>query len=271
MDISERGLQLLYEFEGRHRALPDGRYQAYLDTIAFPPVYTIFAGVTKGVTKGMIVTEEEGERMMRKELSVVEDAIERLVTVPLNANEFSALCVFVYNIGVNGFANSTLLKLLNQGKRAQVPAQLSRWCMAGGKRIEGLARRRAAEAALFMEPMEKTIEAKAEDGSPVPVMPQRVEEAPAATVREAIGTSSSIKMVAVAAPGAVVTWWDTLYNWTFGLVSQAGAEIVETQKVLTPFSAILKLTPSILVTITLGCLVAVAVRQYVKRRNGTAV
>jgi lysozyme len=262
MDVSQRGIDLIVASEGKKTLLPDGRYQAYLDKLAAPHVWTIYCGLTKGVYEGMTCTEEEGNRLFGKECSVYEDAIERLVSVPLNQNQFDALVSFVYNCGVGALQNSTLLKLLNQGKYEQVPAQLMRWTHAGGVQYPGLVTRRRAEGALFMEPMPDVA---------VEPIPQRVEEAPAATVREAIGTSSSIKIVAVAAPGAAVTWWDTLYNWTFGLVGQAGAEIVETQKMLTPFSAILKLTPSILVTITLGCLVAVAVRQYVKRRNGTAV
>ena len=37
MDISQRGIDLIFGSEGKHKLLPDGRYKAYLDTLAKPP------------------------------------------------------------------------------------------------------------------------------------------------------------------------------------------------------------------------------------------
>jgi lysozyme len=42
-----------------------------------------------------------------------------------------------------------MLKVLNSGKYEDVPAQIKRWNKAGGKVLEGLIRRREAEACLF--------------------------------------------------------------------------------------------------------------------------
>ena len=42
-----------------------------------------------------------------------------------------------------------LLKVLNSGDYNGVPAQIMRWNKAGGKVLEGLTRRREAEARLF--------------------------------------------------------------------------------------------------------------------------
>lgn len=275
MDASVNCIELIHGSEGCYTKLPDGRFKSYLDKLPTKPVWTIWYGLTKGVGPDTVWTVEQCQKAFSKEMSIYEDAIERMVTVPLNQNQFDALVSLVYNIGEGsphdpekkGFYWSTLRKLLNQGKYEAAAGQFSRYKYSGGVVYGGLVTRRAKEAALFMTPMPEETHPEEEK----PALPQSVEAGPVVSVREAVGSSSSIKMVAVAVPGAAVTWWDTLYNWTFGLVGQAGTEIVETQKLLTPFSAILKLTPSILVTITLGCLVAVAVRQYVKRRNGTAV
>jgi hypothetical protein len=51
--------------------------------------------------------------------------------------------------GAAAFRNSTLLKLLNQGKYAEVPAQLRRWIYAGGKKCKGLANRREKEVEMW--------------------------------------------------------------------------------------------------------------------------
>jgi len=42
-----------------------------------------------------------------------------------------------------------MLKVLNKGDYEDVPAQIKRWNKAGGKVLEGLTRRREAEALLF--------------------------------------------------------------------------------------------------------------------------
>jgi lysozyme len=82
-------------------------------------------------------------------VAYAEHAVEHLVTVPLTQNQFSALCSFVYNEGAGRLQTSTLLKLLNAGDYAAVPAQLMEWVFGGGKKLPGLVTRREAEAALF--------------------------------------------------------------------------------------------------------------------------
>jgi lysozyme len=69
--------------------------------------------------------------------------------VPLEQNEFDALVAWTYNLGSTNLNNSTMLKVLNAGDKEDVPAQMKRWNKAGGKVLEGLVRRREAEAALF--------------------------------------------------------------------------------------------------------------------------
>ncbi len=65
------------------------------------------------------------------------------------AAQFDALVSFAFNVGQTSFATSTLLKLLNHGDYASVPAQLGRFIFAGGRRLPGLVARRAAEGRLF--------------------------------------------------------------------------------------------------------------------------
>ena len=42
-----------------------------------------------------------------------------------------------------------MLRVLNEGKYDEVPAQIKRWNKAGGKILDGLIRRRQAEAEMF--------------------------------------------------------------------------------------------------------------------------
>ena len=63
--------------------------------------------------------------------------------------QFDALVAWVYNLGPSNLKSSTLLNVLNAGEYKNVPEQIKRWNKAGGKVLEGLIRRREAEALLF--------------------------------------------------------------------------------------------------------------------------
>lgn len=137
--INQAGIDLTKEFEGL-------RLKAYLCP---SKIWTIGRGHTRTAKPDMVITEEEADNLLASDLAMFENAISRLVTVPINDNEFSALVCFTFNVGVSNFEKSTLLKLLNRGWYEQVPAQLMRWNKANGEVLGGLSRRRAAEAKLW--------------------------------------------------------------------------------------------------------------------------
>jgi len=56
---------------------------------------------------------------------------------------------WVFNLGNGNLLASTMLKVINSGDHAGVPAQIKRWNKAGGKVLDGLVRRREAEALLY--------------------------------------------------------------------------------------------------------------------------
>ncbi|KAJ2556964.1 hypothetical protein EV175_001646 [Coemansia sp. RSA 1933] len=69
----------------------------------------------------------------------------------LNDNQWAALTSWVYNVGCGNAQTSTLVKRLNNGESPNTVAsqELPKWSMAGGKVMQGLAKRRAAEVKLF--------------------------------------------------------------------------------------------------------------------------
>jgi len=139
METSKTGLDLIKHFEGCE-------LYAYKCPAG---VWTIGYGHTKGVEPGMQITEQDAEDMLKEELIEYESYINDLVTVGLNQNQFDAMVSWVYNLGAGNLKASTLLKVLNAGDYAGVPEQMLRWNKAGGKVLEGLTRRRQAEADLF--------------------------------------------------------------------------------------------------------------------------
>lgn len=146
--INETGLYLVEEFEGYAKQLPDGRVMTYIDPVGIP---TIGYGHTgPDVTLGKIITRAEAENLLRQDLGEAEAAVSSLVKVALNDNQFSALVSFVFNVGAGAFEQSTMLRLLNEGKHTEAANQFPRWNKAGGRELPGLTRRRKAERELFL-------------------------------------------------------------------------------------------------------------------------
>ena len=139
MRTGRDGIELIRHFEGC-------RFDAYLCPAG---VWTIGYGHTAGVKEGDSIDQEAAEAFLIEDLETFEQAVTRLVEVPLTQQQFDALVSWTFNLGAGNLAESTLLKKLNNYQYAEVPEQMMRWVRAGGKVLEGLVRRRAAEAALF--------------------------------------------------------------------------------------------------------------------------
>lgn len=264
IDISPRGIALLKEFEGAYTKLSDGRYKSYLDKLAVPPVWTIFTGLTKGVTAETCWTEEECEARLKKELNVCEATVERLVTVPLNRNQADALIDFVFNVGDHAFETSTLLKVLNQGKYEQVPIQLMRWTHAGGVEYAGLVRRRKAEGALFMEPMPDSAPSP-QEALEGPQMPQRVEEKPASSKIQTAKTSHTIRSLVVAAGAYIADKAIGAYDTIFGIAKDAGGQVLSLKTTISPLDPLLKVG---LPTIVIIAIVYAIMRRFAAGTEG---
>jgi len=139
MKISQEGLSLIKKFEGCE-------LDAYK---CAAEVWTIGYGSTKGVKEGDTITQEEADKLLLHEMEEYEGYINNIVEVDLKQNEFDALVSWVFNLGPANLKASTLLKVLNAKDYQGVPEQIKRWNKAGGKVLEGLIRRREAEALLF--------------------------------------------------------------------------------------------------------------------------
>jgi lysozyme len=139
MTISEEGKSLIKKFEGCELT-------AYKCAAGVP---TIGYGHIKGVNMGDTITQEEANEMFNHEMKEYETYVNTAVTVPLSQNQFDAIVSWVFNLGNGNLQASTMLKVINSGDHAGVPAQIKRWNKAGGKVLDGLVRRREAEALLY--------------------------------------------------------------------------------------------------------------------------
>jgi lysozyme len=89
---------------------------------------------------------------MEQDLKIAMRAVNEFVKVPLTDYQYAALVSFVFNIGVNAFAGSTLLRLLNQGAYIHVPEQMKRWIYDNGEIVQGLINRRDKEIEMWNGP-----------------------------------------------------------------------------------------------------------------------
>ena len=139
MNISQEGISLIKKFEGCE-------LEAYKCAAG---VWTIGYGHTKDVKEGNSITKEEAESMLVHELQEYCSDVDIAVKVDLKQNEFDSLVSWTYNLGPTNLNSSTMLRVLNEGKYDEVPAQMKRWNKASGQVKEGLVRRREAEALMF--------------------------------------------------------------------------------------------------------------------------
>lgn len=143
--MTQEGIELIKSFEGL-------RLKAYKCPAG---VWTIGYGHTKGVKEGDVITEEEAEDMLKKDVLNFEINVRGAVIPNLNDHQYDALTSFAYNVGPGNFRKSTLLRLINSGitAREDITNQFMRWVYAGGKKLTGLVRRRTAEAELYFLPI----------------------------------------------------------------------------------------------------------------------
>lgn len=98
---------------------------------------------------GLTISQAEALALLHQDIGPFENDVNRLVKVPLTQGQFDALVLWHFNTGA--LAKSTLLKKLNGGDYASVPAELMKWTRSGGEELAGLVKRRRAECALWRE------------------------------------------------------------------------------------------------------------------------
>lgn len=149
--LSPKGDQFLKDNEESGEFSPE----AYLDSVGIP---TIGYGSTRingmPVEMGMKINLPVAEALFYGEVRPILLFIARVVHVPLNQNQIDALVSFIYNIGMGGFSESSILKCINTHKPI-VEDLFTRWnkgTIDGHLvTINGLTLRRKREYKLFME------------------------------------------------------------------------------------------------------------------------
>jgi len=141
MELSDTGLEMIKRFEGFCPRSYHGA--AGLPTIGYGHRLLNSASFPNGVT------EDDAASILRADVREAATVVERLVTVPLTQGQFDAIVDFVFNLGQERFARSTLLRALNGGRYQAAGEQLLRWDLVNGEENQGLRMRRLAEMTLW--------------------------------------------------------------------------------------------------------------------------
>lgn len=112
-------------------------------------VWTIGWGHTKGVKKGMEITEAQAERFLIEDVQEAVNGVNKYVEGAISQYQFDALVSFTFNLGVGNLRSSTLLKLVNARRFDAAVGEFKKWVMSKGKKLDGLVRRRTVESILF--------------------------------------------------------------------------------------------------------------------------
>ena len=147
-------------FRAKAAQLDDGRW-------------TVGYGHTVTAREGAEITEADAEALLLYDLIHAAHAVNEHVYAPLSQNQFDALVSFAFNIGPRAFKSSPTVRRLNEGRTLEAALAMELWRKADldGERIviDALVRRRAAEKALFLKPMDGWVPA------PTPVLPPKMD------------------------------------------------------------------------------------------------
>ena len=142
MKTSPAGIALITHFEGFAGALY--RCPAGYWTIGYG--HRLRAGEALDA-----VDEAMARALLVQDVQAAERAVARCITAPLAQYQFDALVSFTYNLGAAALQRSRLRRVINRGDYAAAPREFLRWVWAGGRKLPGLVRRRAAEAGMYGE------------------------------------------------------------------------------------------------------------------------
>lgn len=150
------GIAIIKHWEGCARKRRDGRFEAYPDPgSADGKPWTIGWGATgPDIRRGVIWTQEQCDKRFLRDLERFEREVFALVGHNATENQFGALVSFQYNTGglmVDGKRSGLLRKHL-AGDFEGAGKQFGRWIYNNGRIMNGLIKRRAQEAELYLTP-----------------------------------------------------------------------------------------------------------------------
>ncbi len=175
--ISDFGLRLIKAYEGFNPApleLPGGGY-----IWGFGHRIDLLDG--EDIDLQETLSEADAETLLKDDLSPIESLVNNRVHAALTQSQFDALCSLAYSIGVSAFLSSDLLHALNQGRIIDAAHGFDQWLYGEFDNqtymVDALVRRRTAEKALFLRPVQRAPHASRHYITPIPMGQRPVQSA----------------------------------------------------------------------------------------------
>lgn len=162
MKTSDNGINILKQLEGCVKN--DDKHVIYDDKTGnlvglnqlLPRGATIGYGhlIKPGEDFRKGISEKKAVELLRADIAVAERAVQDNITVSLLQNQFDALVIFAYNIGIKNFADSTVVKYINNpqihsNKYPTLESAWKAWNRSQGIVSTGLINRRQKEWDLY--------------------------------------------------------------------------------------------------------------------------
>lgn len=146
MRLNNSGYLLICEFEGL--SLKPYLCPANIPTIGYGN--TFYSNGSKVTMNDKQISKYIAFEMFKTIADDFAKKVSKLITYPLNQNQFNACVSFAYNVGMSNFKNSTLLKKVNfNASDLTIKNEFLKWNKANGKVLNGLTKRRQYESDIY--------------------------------------------------------------------------------------------------------------------------
>ena len=99
----------------------------------------------------MRINEEKAEELLKRDLFFVEKFLNGIPKIKTQG-QFDALVSFTYNVGIGNLKKSTLLKkIMHDAPTSEIQREFMKWVYSGGKKLDGLVKRRRWESQRWVE------------------------------------------------------------------------------------------------------------------------
>jgi lysozyme len=178
------------------------RLAAYQDLAG---VWTIGYGSTgPHVSRGLKISIAQARELLADDLRVAAVRLETRIgkaVDDLSDDQYAALLSFVFNLGAD--PGWTIWKVVRAGRFEEVPVQLARFVNAGGRPVQGLVNRRAAEVALWRADVTDEPAPPSRMTREGPTPPTPLDSKPLATSKSFMATAAASVTAAGVAVGEV--------------------------------------------------------------------
>lgn len=142
---------IISKFEGiKFKAYPDS---GEVWTIGYGSTFNPITG--QKVKEGDVITKDNAIKFLKYDIAQRQNALKKMIRVPVTNNQLSALTSLAYNIGLEKFRISSILRLLND--KAPLLQVADRFLLYNKGKVKGvltvlpgLVRRRKEERDLFL-------------------------------------------------------------------------------------------------------------------------